>query len=66
MMKKFLKRKLYVGSVLMYVKKEIHSKWSAVAKVPFNLYMKNVQLSGLVQKEIRTVMYAGKRLRTYL
>jgi hypothetical protein len=59
MMKKFLKRKLYVGSVLMYVKKGIHSKWNAVVKVPSDLYMKTVQLSGLAPKETRTVMYVG-------
>ena len=65
-MKKLLKRKLYVGSVLMYVKKEIHSKWNVVAKVTSDLYMKTVQLSGLTPKETSIVMYAGKKLRTYL
>jgi hypothetical protein len=65
MMKRSLKRMQCVGSVLMYVKKEIRLKWNAAAKVTSDLYMKNVQLSGLALKETRLVKYVGKRFRIY-
>lgn len=64
-MKKFLKKKQYVGFVLMNVKNKTHSKWNAVAKVLSDLYMNSVQLGGLAQEETGHVRYVGRRFRIY-
>ena len=64
--KRYLKRRQFAESVWKFVKKETHSRWNAVAKVPSDFYMKTVRLSGSLQKEIRLAMYVGRRFRTYL
>lgn len=64
MMRRLLKRKQCAGSVLIYVKKEIHSKWNAVAKVPLDLYTKNVQSGGFPRKATKIAKCVGKRFKT--
>lgn len=61
MIKRFLKRKQSAGSALMFVKKEILSRWNAAAKVTSDLYMNNVQLNGLAWKGTKTVMFVDKK-----